>query len=214
MVWDIWVRLGHWLVVGLIAFQFYSGEQLDLRDIHAWVGIALLSWIGFRLLWGFVGPTHARFSDFVKSPKRVWGSFVQLFRREHESAVGHTAAGGIGVIVLMALITTLAITGLLSTDDVFYDGPLNHWVSYEVAVLATRIHHLAGNLLILTIAGHVCAIAWHQFAMRQPLIQGMLHGKKPGVTGSIASSVTIRGALVLLASAIVIAGSIGLWGRF
>ena len=44
-VWDIWVRLGHWLIVAGIVFQQISGENLDLMDApfasgHLTVGLS------------------------------------------------------------------------------------------------------------------------------------------------------------------------------
>lgn len=214
MVWDIWVRLGHWAIVGMIAFQFYSGEELDLRDPHAWVGIALLSWLTFRLIWGFIGPTHARFGDFVAGPKAIIESFQKLFRRQHEPVAGHTAAGGLGVIALMGLIGAMAITGLISTDDVFYDAPLNFLVSSDTASTATSVHHLLSKVLLVTIVGHLAAIFWHQRVMKEKLIQGMWHGRKPGATAPIDRRMTVLGGAVLLASAALVVGSLWVWGQF
>ena len=65
-VWDIWVRLGHWLIVAGIVFQQISGENLDLMDVHATVGILLLGWVMFRLVRGGHRPTVCevlKFSD-------------------------------------------------------------------------------------------------------------------------------------------------------
>lgn len=214
MVWDLWVRVGHWLVVGLIAFQFYSGEEIDLRDWHAWAGIALLSWIVFRLGWGFWGPRYARFSSFVGGPSATWQSARRLIRREHETSPGHSVIGGLGVVALMALIAVLTLTGLVSTDDIFYDAPLNHWVNSEWAGWATSIHHLAGNALIVVVAAHVSAVVWHQWVMRQALIQGMVHGRKPGGKESFGARVYIRGLIWLTVSVgLVLAVVLGA-GRF
>lgn len=214
MVWDIWVRLGHWAVVGMIVFQFYSGEELDLREVHAWVGAALLSWLVFRLIWGFVGPTHARFSDFLAHPKAIRASFLKLIRREHEPVLGHTAAGGLGVVMLMGLMTLMVATGLISTDDVFYDGPLNHWVSSDTASWATSIHHLGSKLLIAVVVMHVLAIAWHQWVMQERLIGGMVHGRKAGGQGRFDARVGRLGLVCLVLSALLVVGGLGTWGQW
>lgn len=197
MVWDFWIRFGHWAVVALIAFQFYSGEDVELRDLHAWAGVLLLAWVVFRVVWGFVGPTYARFSDFLASPKAVISSFKALLARQSESKVGHTYAGGLGVVGLMALIATLSVTGLFSTDDIFYDGPLNFLISSSLAGELTSIHHLAGNILIAVIAAHVSAIMWHQFVMRERLIQGMWHGAKRGGQETFGLRVWLVGGALL-----------------
>lgn len=214
MVWDVWVRVGHWLVVALIGFQFFSGGDLDLIDWHAWTGIALLTWVAFRVLWGFVGTRHARFSDFVGSPAQIKSSFRKLTQRQHESVAGHTHAGGLGVIALLGLVALLAITGLFTTDDIIFDGPLSHWVGSDVAGTLTSVHHLLSKLLILTMVGHVVAIAWHQGVMKEPLIQGMLHGRKAGGQEAFGQAVLVRGLLVVGVCALTIVGGLLAVGRF
>ena len=214
MIWDIWVRLGHWCIVALVAFQLYSGEDLDLREQHAWVGIAILSWVVFRIGWGMIGPRHARFSDFVASPRAVIQSLRRLIAKQHHPAIGHSAAGGAGILLLIGLLGLMGITGLVSTDDVFYDGPLNHWVSGSVAGIATEIHGLAKPALLLIVLAHVSAVLWHQFALKERLIQAMVHGRGSAVDPSITPAMTRRGAYLMLASVILILGGLLGWGQF
>ena len=214
MIWDIWVRLGHWCIVALVAFQLYSGENLDLREQHAWVGIAILSWVVFRIGWGMIGPRHARFSDFVASPRAVIQSLRRLIAKQHDPAIGHSAAGGVGILLLIGLLGLMGITGLVSTDDVFYDGPLNHWVSGAVAGIATEIHGLAKPALLLIVLAHVSAVLWHQFALKERLIQAMVHGRGSAVDHSITPAMTRRGAYLMLASVMLILGCLLWWGQF
>ena len=214
MIWDIWVRLGHWCIVVLVAFQLYSGENLDLREQHAWVGIAILSWVMFRIGWGIIGPTHARFSDFIAGPRAVIESLERLIGKEHDPAVGHSAAGGAGILLLIGLLGLMGLTGLVSTDDVFYDGPLNHWVSGAVADIATEIHGLAKPALLLIILAHVLAVLWHQFALKERLLQAMVHGRGSAVDHSITPAMIRRGAYLMLASVTLLLGSLLWWGQF
>ncbi len=214
MIWDIWVRLGHWCIVLLVAFQLYSGENLDLREQHAWVGIAILSWVMFRIGWGIIGPTHARFSDFIAGPRAVIESLKRLIGKEHDPAVGHSAAGGAGILLLIGLLGLMGLTGLVSTDDVFYDAPLNHWVSGAVAGIATEIHGLAKPALLLIVLVHVLAVLWHQFALKERLVQAMFHGRGSAVDHSITPAMIRRGAYLMLASVTLLLGSLLWWGQF
>ena len=214
MIWDIWVRLGHWCIVALVAFQLYSGEDLDLREQHAWVGVAILNWVAFRIGWGMIGPRHARFSDFVASPRAVIQSLRRLIAKQHDSAIGHSAAGGAGILLLIGLLGLMGITGLVSTDDVFYDGPFNHWVSGAVAGIATEIHGLAKPALLLIVLAHISAVLWHQFALKERLIQAMVHGRGSAVDRSITPAMTRRGAYLMLASVMLILSSLLWWGQF
>ena len=76
-VWDMWVRLGHWLIVAGVVFQQVSGKELELIDAHATVGILLCGWVLFRVIWGFNCPRFARFSSFPPpSPKAALNSIT------------------------------------------------------------------------------------------------------------------------------------------
>ena len=203
MTWDIWVRLGHWAVVGAVAFQLYSGDSISLRDNHATVGTLILGWVVFRVIWGFVGPKHARFSDFVKGPKQIFKSAVALVQRKGESVAGHTAIGGVGVVLLTLMLASISATGLFATDDIFYDGPLNSLVSNNLADRFTDFHKLAAEpFLMIVIGAHVTAILVHQFLIKEPLVQGMVHGRKPhGADAAVSSwNVRIKGFVLMALS--------------
>ena len=120
-VWDIWVRLGHWLIVAGVVFQQISGKELELIDAHATVGILLCGWVLFRVTWGFTGPRFARFSSFPPpSPKAALNSISLLLRKEPERGPGHSAIGGIAVYLMITLIGLTALTGMTSSDDIFF----------------------------------------------------------------------------------------------
>ena len=63
------MRLFHWTLVILMATSYFSGRAGgDWMKLHFWSGYAILTLLLFRIAWGFVGSTTARFSDFVKGP--------------------------------------------------------------------------------------------------------------------------------------------------
>jgi cytochrome b len=180
-VWDLWIRLGHWLIVAGIMFQQVSGENIDLIDIHAPVGILLGGWVLFRVIWGFTGPYYARFSSFPPpSPKTAAVSFRRVLNKETEETLGHSAIGGLAVYLLITLIGLTALTGMASSDDIFFSGPLAPFVSANIVNFASRTHPILSKLVLATVVVHVLAVLWHQFAMRERLIQGMITGLKPG----------------------------------
>ena len=180
-VWDLWIRLGHWLIVAGIIFQQISGENIDLINIHATVGILLGGWVLFRVIWGFTGPYYARFSSFPPpSPKTAVASLRRVLNKETEETVGHSAIGGLAVYLLITLIGLTALTGMASSDDIFFSGPLAPFVSANIVNFASRTHPILSKLVLATVVVHVLAVLWHQFAMRERLIQGMITGLKPG----------------------------------
>ena len=70
-VWDLPLRLFHWLLVAAIAIAFLSAEEgSPLNQWHVLAGWVAGVLILFRLAWGFVGGEHSRFSDFIR-PSRI-----------------------------------------------------------------------------------------------------------------------------------------------
>lgn len=203
-VWDIWVRIGHWAVVIAIGMQFVTGGELSWQEAHATVGLAVLGWVLFRILWGFWGAGSARFSAFV--PTRVSAlkiSIAALMGGPPERPATHTAIGGIGALLLIGLIGLVALTGAASSDDIFFEGPLARHLSSDWVSVATTAHHRLTDLLMVLIGLHLVAIAWHQWRLREPLIQGMWHGHKPAdqrplQPASTGPRIWLRGFALLL----------------
>ena len=98
-VWDPVVRLGHWLLVAGF-FTNYIMED-EVMTLHVWIGYTLLAIVLFRVLWGFVGTEHARFSDFIRSPAAVVYYLRNLFSGRARHYLGHNPAGGIMILLLI-----------------------------------------------------------------------------------------------------------------
>src|SRR5215470_16339609 len=80
LVWDPAVRFGHWALVAAFAVAYLSAEEeAGSRDpLHVWGGYVVGFLVVLRVVWGFVGPRHARFSDFVRSPIVALSYFLDL----------------------------------------------------------------------------------------------------------------------------------------
>ena len=203
-VWDIWVRLGHWLIVLGILFQQISGGDTAYIDAHATVGILLGGWVLFRILWGFIGPKYARFSSFPPpNPIRATESLKRVLMRQPEKVPGHSAIGGLAVYLFLTLIVLTALTGMSSSDDILFDGPLAPLIPATMVSLAGTIHPILSELLLIIIGIHLIAITWHVAVMKEPLIRGMLSGRKPafgqeaGDPHAFSSGIFIRGLIFL-----------------
>lgn len=185
-VWDFWVRFGHWLITLGVIFQQISGDELELIDAHATVGILLSGWVIFRLVWGFIGPKYARFSSFpLTSPKQVMHSLQRVITKQTEQTPGHTTVGGLAVYLMLILIGLTALSGMASSDDILFAGPLEPFLSSALVDLASQAHPILSKLVLIIVIAHVSAVFWHQCVMKEPLIQGMFHGLKPGFGQSI-----------------------------
>ncbi|WP_157729746.1 cytochrome b/b6 domain-containing protein [Bacterioplanes sanyensis] len=198
LTWDAFIRLFHWLLVACISFGWWSGEQGgEWMEWHMRSGYAVLALVMFRLLWGFTGTPFARFRQFVRSPLTVWRYANGLWRKDASTYQGHNPLGGWMVVALLLLCSAQAGTGLFANDEIFTEGPLVALVSYDLSVEITRWHRTLFDLLLAAIALHLIGVATHQWGKKEPLLQAMLHGRKPSQSNdnSVATP-WLRGILV------------------
>ena len=172
-VWDLPTRLFHWLLVALIALSWWSAEEGEL-ELHLYSGYAILSLLLFRLMWGFVGSSTARFRNFVHGPRAVLG-YVRDMRGW--SGIGHTPLGAISVIALLALVAFQVATGLINADDDgLAEGPLAPLVSFDLSDTAHDLHEDAFDILLVFIGFHIAAILVYRLALRKRLVAPMVTG--------------------------------------
>jgi len=117
-VWDAPVRAFHWSLVGLFLVAYLSGE--DAEGLHLFAGYCIVGLLALRVYWGFRGPLHARFSDFVKSPREVL-DYMKLVRVHRAPRyLGHNPAGGAMAIALLLMIGCICFTGHLMTTTAWW----------------------------------------------------------------------------------------------
>ncbi|MCK6444025.1 cytochrome b/b6 domain-containing protein [Elstera cyanobacteriorum] len=163
-VWDLGVRLFHWGTVAAVATAFLAEEGESLHEKAGYVAAALL---GFRLIWGLIGTRHARFSDFVAGPGKVFTYLLDRVRGRAPHYLGHNPAGGAMILVLLTLLATVAGTGVAMTSDALWG---NH--------LVEEIHETAANALLVCIGIHVAAVILMSKLDKENLVKAMITGKK------------------------------------
>ena len=205
-VWDVPVRLFHWALVLLFAFMFFSGKSgSDWMEWHMRSGYAILALVLFRILWGFAGSTHARFSSFLAGPAACIQSLKHMLARQPSPYPGHNPLGGWMVLVLLLALLVQTGTGLFANDDLLSEGPLAALISKAMSDQISRIHSWNFNLLLLLAGLHLIAVLYHAGFMKENLIGAMFTGVKH-LPAAAAGSVAARFAspwlaLVLLAVA-------------
>ena len=178
LVWDLPIRLSHWLAVALV-IAAYLTWRLNRMDWHAWIGDALLTVVLFRLLWGLFGSEPARFSRFVQSPRSAVRHLTHISRREPDLQAGHNPAGGWMIVILLALLLGQALTGLYVDNDVANEGPLTELSPARIADLINELHDtLLWNALLAAITLHVLGILVYAAAKRHNLLAPMITGRK------------------------------------
>lgn len=184
-VWDLPTRLFHWLLVILIGLSWWSAETRTM-EWHYRSGLAILGLIVFRIVWGLIGSSTARFSQFVRLP----GAALDYLRGKAQDKAGHNPLGGYSVILLLAVIAAQVSGGLFASDtDGLESGPMSFLVSYETSRAITELHEEGFNLLLGLIGLHVLAILFYRFVRRRNLVTPMITGSDaelpPGTQGLV-----------------------------
>lgn len=178
-VWDLPTRLFHWLLVLLFAFSWWSAENREMQW-HYLSGISLLGLLAFRVLWGFVGASTARFAALFASPARI-----RAYMRGNDAGPpGHNPIGGYSVVAMLLALCTQVLTGLFATDvDGLESGPLSFLVTFEQGRMAARVHAASFYILLGFAAVHILAVAFYLLVRRHNLIAPMLTGRDPAFAG-------------------------------
>jgi len=174
-VWDLPIRLFHWLLVLCIAGSLISvnigGNAIQL---HAYFGYSILTLLIFRITWGFVGSTHARFASFIPKPKSV----LNYLQGKSPRFLGHNPIGALSVFALLFALSVQVITGLFVDDEIAFQGPFAKYVSNSTVSFLSQIHE--GNQVVIytLIAIHIAAIIYYRKFKGENLIKPMINGDK------------------------------------
>jgi cytochrome b len=199
LVWDPLVRFGHWTLVAAFAIAFFSAEEEagGPDPLHVWGGCVVGAIVVVRVLWGFVGPRHARFSDFVRSPIVAVAYFRDLMYGRARRYVGHSPAGGAMVIVLLVCLTATVATGLIAygeegkgplaavlvTDANANSSEAGHRGLAEARGERTEstideLHGLIANITVALLVAHIFGVAVASFVHKENLVLAMITGRK------------------------------------
>jgi cytochrome b len=211
LVWDLPVRVMHWGIV-LVGVGSYVTQEVtdDYFWLHVWCGYAMFLLVATRIVWGFVGPRHARFASFVRGPRAVLRYALSLVRRPHEVHAGHNPLGGWMVVLLLALLLTQTVTGMFANDEVLETGPLFGYVSLSTSDDLTDVHEELINWLLVAAGAHVAAVLMYLLVRRENLIVPMLTGKKPAAWVREEEAIERSRAWLAVLIAAVLAGALAL----
>lgn len=206
-VWDLPLRVFHWALVVLVVFSFVSGMLGGgLIKWHGWSGLAILGLLVFRLVWGLVGSTYARFAVFLPTPARMLSYLSGTW-----SGLGHNPLGALSVVALLGILIWQAGTGLVSNDDIAFEGPLYALVSKSTSDWLSGLHRQMFWWIIGLVVLHIGAILFYALVKKDNLVKPMLTGvkevsdpqAKPAVGGGVVAfvlAVAIAAAIVWIAA--------------
>jgi cytochrome b len=178
-VWDWPVRIVHWamvlLLVALLTTAKIGGEAMTW---HMRAGEAMLALVLFRLVWGFSGSYHARFTSFLRGPRAVFSYARSVMRPPHEVHIGHNPLGGWMVIALLLALLFQTSTGLFTNDDVLTEGPLVRLIGKDLSDTISSFHRRNAWIVIALASAHIGAVLFYLVALKENLIHPMVHGTK------------------------------------
>ncbi len=126
-IWDPFLRLSHWILVVAFFIAYFSED--DLLSLHVWAGYVLGVIVLLRIVWGVVGPRHARFSDFLYRPTEVMMYMRELLSLRGKRYLGHSPAGGAMVVTLLVGLLVTVGSGVVLYAIEEDAGPLAGWVA-------------------------------------------------------------------------------------
>ena len=191
LVWDLPLRAFHWLLVlGILGLFLTAKADADWLswltgrfDVmwmpwHFRCGYFVIGLLLFRVIWGFVGPKHARFGHFLPGPKAFLAYLATVAKRDSKPSIGHNPMGAVMVVVMLLMVAAQAASGLFTSDDITWAGPFFPSVSTKLSSLAGMVHHRNFAILQWVIGLHILAIVFYKLYKRQPLVSAMIHGRK------------------------------------
>ena len=204
LIWDLPLRLFHWLLVIIISGAWYTSDQdNDLIDYHLLFGYVALGLIIFRLFWGFLGTTHSKFSEFTPTPKKIIYYIKHFKASQSIDYAGHNPLGALMVIFMLAIILLQAISGLFMNDDIFTSGPYYGSINESIEEALMFFHRNSFNVILGAIALHLLAILFYRVVKKKRLVAAMITGKKP--SEDVAQKEGIKHSKLIVACIIALA---------
>ncbi len=164
-VWDPLVRVFHWALVVCVLLNLLVVD--DGEELHQRLGYAASALVAVRVVWGFIGPRHARFSDFFPTPRRVASHVRALMGGEPEHHWGHNPLGSLMVFALLGMVLSLGLTGWMQTLDSFWGV---EWLM--------DLHEGLGEWLLPMVGLHAGATIIMGRIERTRLVKAMVTGVK------------------------------------
>ncbi len=178
-VWDPLVRIFHWTLV-ISFFTAYLSED-DFLTLHTWAGYTIISLLLIRIIWGFIGTKHAKFSDFIYSPQAIIRFIKDSLSFKAKRYIGHNPAGGLMIFLLIFSLIATTSAGLLLFAIEENQGPLaslvtSSWQAWEHTI--EEVHEFFANFTLFLVFIHVAGVVIESLIHKENLIKSMLNGKK------------------------------------
>lgn len=179
-VWDVPVRVFHWLLVASVAAASVSGFLLPVNwlTFHLIAGSTVAALVLWRLVWGFTGSTYSRFASFFYGPHVVLAHLRAVARGDKSREAGHNPLGAMMVFALLPALSGIVITGVAVLGGAYKQGPLKSFLSFSAGWGARDIHGLLAYVLLALVAGHIAGVVFESTRTGENLAVSMVTGRK------------------------------------
>lgn len=174
-VWDLPVRVFHWLLV--VGFTIAYLTEDDLLPVHVWAGYSVFGLLLFRIIWGFVGNRHARFSNFLCSPSTSLNYLRAVLTGQAKRYLGHNPAGAAMIVLLLSALLLTSLTGFAVYGADQAAGPLAA-IGSEHEKFWEEFHELCANFTVLLVAIHIAGVVCESVLHKESLVKAMITGNK------------------------------------
>lgn len=189
-VWDPFVRICHWLLATAVIVAWITDEPLWM---HIWLGYLAATLVVLRIVWGLVGPKYARFADFVRGPRLVFGYLVDLMRFSSKRYLGHSPAGGAMILVLLFMVAVTAGTGMATLAAQRGEGPLAGVIAKvdrpdvqggrdededREGLFIKEVHDTLAHITLMLVALHLAGVVIASVSHDENLVRAMITGRK------------------------------------
>ena len=188
LVWDLPTRIGHWLLAACFAVAWLTSESESMRLIHVMAGGTLVGVVAFRIAWGLLGSTYARFDNFVRAPAAAWRYLADLTQGRPAHFVGHNPAGGYAILALLSLGLFTGLSGWLNYQEIG-----GEWLEEG--------HEAMASLMLAVVGVHLAGVAIGSWRHRENLPRAMVTGHKSGRPESAIPGARAASVITLLACA-------------
>ena len=197
-IWDLPLRLFHISLIFLIIGSI-SSAKLNMLDLHQYFGVALLGLVFFRVIWGFFGTYYSSFKSFNLS---IIDALSQFSKTNTITSI-RTPIGCYSTLIFMIVLLSISLSGLFSSDDILYDGPLSFLTPNHTSDW-TYFHNILHYILYILIGTHISAILYYQIVKKMKIIERILDGYSRIEKINIVSinEKPLKGILILLISTI------------
>jgi Ni/Fe-hydrogenase 1 B-type cytochrome subunit len=206
-IWELPVRLAHWLlffsILVLAATGYYIGHPFisapgaasthfimgSMRSVHLYASVVFTLSALVRVYWAFAGNAYARWSELIPVSRQRWRSFKQallfytFLSRESVDYLGHNALAGLTYAAIFGVYFVMMATGFALYT--VYAGPSSPMQLFGFLIplfdglqVARLIHHIGMWAILIFAVAHVYFPVLYSIVERNGVFDSIFSGYK------------------------------------